>query len=231
MPDACSEPIPGVYARHPVGPSRNRGAPAQHRHHHPLIHAVPAGPKAFQSVDRRQVALRVGEGHQFTMDQIPVAGRSAEAWCADLLLPVGVGQWIGGAPGQDQPFRHFQGREPGVEMIEPAPDHGRFGVAGLGAEALMVPVAPFQGAVDEESLGVRDFSESGDKQLDRLRGRGGRFRKKRPVAASNDDIRQPDFVRRKQRIRGQTEKERLEDGENRWCKEVLWKDVKRAQTL
>ncbi len=51
------------------------------------------------------------------------------------------------APGQDQTFRHFEGRKTGVEMVEPAPDHGRFDAAGLGAEALMVPVAPFQGAV------------------------------------------------------------------------------------
>src|SRR5690554_7777311 len=84
------------------------------------------------------------------MDQIPIAGRSAEAWCADILLPAGIGQWIGGAPGQDQAFRHLKGRETGVEVVEPAPDHGRFDAAGLGAEALMVPVAPFQGAVDEE---------------------------------------------------------------------------------
>lgn len=110
---------------------------------------MPAGPKSFQPVDGRQVALRVGEGHQIPMDQIPVPGRAAKARSADLLLSAGVGHWIGAAPGQDQTFRHFQGREPGVEMVEPAPDHGRFDVAGLGAEALMVPVAPFQGAVDE----------------------------------------------------------------------------------
>lgn len=35
-------------------------------------------------------------------------------------------------------------------MVEPAPDHGRFDAAGLGAEALMVPVASFQGVLDEE---------------------------------------------------------------------------------
>ena len=34
--------------------------PAQHRHHHPLVHTVPAGPKTFQPVDGRQVALRIG---------------------------------------------------------------------------------------------------------------------------------------------------------------------------
>jgi hypothetical protein len=84
------------------------------------------------------------------VDQISVAGRTAEAWCADPLLPAGVGQWIGRASGQDQSFRHLEGREPGVEMVEPAPDHGRFDPAGLGAKTLMVPVAPFQGAVDEE---------------------------------------------------------------------------------
>src|SRR5690554_2251722 len=85
------------------------------------------------------------------MDQIPVTGRAAEACRVNLLLPAGVRQWIGGASGQDQPLRHLECRETGVEMVEPAPDHGRFDFAGLGAEALMVPVAPFQGAVDEES--------------------------------------------------------------------------------
>src|SRR5690554_3866712 len=84
------------------------------------------------------------------MDQIPVTGRAAEACRVNLLLPAGVRQWIGGASGQDQPLRHLECRETGVEMVEPAPDHGRFDAAGLGAEALMVPVAPFQGAVDEE---------------------------------------------------------------------------------
>ena len=53
-------------------------------------------------------------------------------------------------PGQDQAFRHLEGWETGVEVVEPAPDHGRFDAAGLGAEALMVPVAPFQGDVNEE---------------------------------------------------------------------------------
>ena len=66
------------------------------------------------------------------MDQIPVAGWVTEAMRADLLLPAGVGQWIG------------------VEVVEPAPDHGRFYASVLGAEALMVPVAPFQGVVDLE---------------------------------------------------------------------------------
>src|SRR5690606_22471114 len=93
---------------------------------------------------------RVGEGHQFSMDQVPVAGRATEAWRTDLLLPASVRQWIGGALGQDQTLRHFEGREPSVEMVEPAPDHGRFDAASLGAEALIVPVAPFQGAVNEE---------------------------------------------------------------------------------
>ena len=84
------------------------------------------------------------------MDQIPIAGRSAEAWCADLHLPAGVGHRVDGAPGQDQTFGHLEGRESGVEVVEPAPDHSRFDASGLGAEALMVPVAPFQGAVDEK---------------------------------------------------------------------------------
>ena len=78
------------------------------------------------------------------------AGRTAEAWRVVLVLSAGIGHRVGGAPGQDQSLRHLEGWEPGVEMVEPAPDHGRFDAAGLGAEALMVPVAPFQGAVDEE---------------------------------------------------------------------------------
>ena len=117
---------------------------------------MPARPESFQPVDGRQVALRVGEGHQFPTDQIPVAGRTAEAWRVVLVLSAGIGHRVGGAPGQDQSLRHLEGREPGVEMVEPAPDHGRFDAAGLGAEALMVPVAPFQGAVDEESEDVEN---------------------------------------------------------------------------
>ena len=96
-------------------------------------------------------ALRVGEGHQFPMNQIPVAARAAEARLAVLLLPAGIGQRIGGTPSQDQVLRHLERRELGVEMVKPAPDHVRFDAAGLGAEALMVPVSPFHGAIDEES--------------------------------------------------------------------------------
>ncbi|WP_167121815.1 hypothetical protein [Nitratidesulfovibrio liaohensis] len=40
-----------------------------------------AGPETFQPVDGRQVAQRIGD-HQFTMDQIPVAGRSADVRAA-----------------------------------------------------------------------------------------------------------------------------------------------------
>ena len=105
MPYAGVKPGAVINTGHPIGPGRNRSAPAQHRHHHPLVHAVPPGPEAFQPVDGRQVALRVGEGHQFPMDQIPVPGRASKARRADLLLSAGVGQWINAAPGQDQTFR------------------------------------------------------------------------------------------------------------------------------
>lgn len=146
MPDAGVEPGAVINARDPVGPGVNRGTPAQHRHYHPLVHAVPA----FQPVDRRQVVLRIDEGYQLALDQTSVSGWSAEARCTDLLLPAGVDQWIGGAPGQDQALRHLERREPGMEVVEPAPDHSRFDAEGQGAEALMVPEALFQGAVDEE---------------------------------------------------------------------------------
>lgn len=57
---------------------------------------------SYAGTSGRQVALRVGEGNQLSMDQIPAPGRASEARRADLLLPAGIGQWIGGAPGQDQ---------------------------------------------------------------------------------------------------------------------------------
>lgn len=83
-----------------------------------------AGPETFQSVNGRLVAQRIGEGHQFPMDQITVSGRAAKARRADLLLPTGVGQWIGGDPAQDQSFRHLELRKTSVGMVEPASDHG-----------------------------------------------------------------------------------------------------------
>jgi hypothetical protein len=49
------------------------------------------------------------------------------------------GQWIIRAPGQDKALRHLERRETCMEVVEPAPDHGRFNATGLGAEALMVP--------------------------------------------------------------------------------------------
>ncbi len=87
--------------------------------------------------------MQVGEGRQLPVDQIPVSGRSAEAWRDDLLLPAGVGQWIGHALDPDQAFRHLDGRDPSVEMVEPAQDHGWFDSTGLDAEALMIPVLLF----------------------------------------------------------------------------------------
>ena len=98
------------------------------------------------------------------MDRIPITGRAVEAWRADLLLPAGVGQLIGCTPGQDQAFRHFEDRGTGVEMVNPTPDHGRFDAAGLGAETLMIPVAPFQSGVDEEdtSQAEKEWLEDGE---------------------------------------------------------------------
>jgi len=94
MSDAGVEPGALINARHPVGPGGNRGTPPP----------SPAGTccarrggSPFQPVDRRQVALRIDEGHQLALDQTPVSGWSAEARRTDLLLPAGVGQWIGGA--------------------------------------------------------------------------------------------------------------------------------------
>lgn len=48
--------------------------PAQHHNHNPLVHAVPTWPKDFQPADGRQGVLRVGERHQFSMDQISITG-------------------------------------------------------------------------------------------------------------------------------------------------------------
>lgn len=64
-----------------------------------------SGAQPSQPAAEWQVALRVGEGHLCPLDQIPISGRATEAWCADLLLPVGVGQWIGGASGQGEAFQ------------------------------------------------------------------------------------------------------------------------------
>lgn len=101
-----------MHRRSVVNPGGVGFSVCQYRDHHPLVHVVPAWTEVFQLVDGWQVALRVGEGHQLSMDQIPVPGRTSEAWCADLLLPAGVGQRVGGVPGQDQSFRHLEGREP-----------------------------------------------------------------------------------------------------------------------
>lgn len=54
----------------------------------------PPGSEAFQPVDGQQVAVRIDEGHQLALDQIPVAGRPTEAWRAELLLPAGGRQQI-----------------------------------------------------------------------------------------------------------------------------------------
>lgn len=56
--------------------------------HHPLVHAVPAGAKACQPVNRRQVTLRIDGGHQLPIDEIPIPSRATKAWRAELQLPV-----------------------------------------------------------------------------------------------------------------------------------------------
>jgi hypothetical protein len=117
------------------------------------------------------------------MDQIPSAGRAAETRCADLLLSAGIGHWVGGAPGQDQSLRHLEGWEPGMEVVEPVPDHGGFDAAGLGAEVLMdIPpsdVSPLNPSVDAGKAGAIQtacrWREAGDALLLVMDDRAGRM--------------------------------------------------------
>lgn len=84
------------------------------------------------------------------MDQILVAGRTTKARRGDLLLPAGVSERVGGAPGQNQTFWHFEGWETGVEVVEPAPSGGGFDADSPGAEPVKVLESLFQGSIDEK---------------------------------------------------------------------------------
>jgi len=52
--------------------------------------------------------------------------------------------------GQNTTFRYFQAWETGREMIKSAPNGGLFDADSAPAEPVVVPVAPLEGAVDEE---------------------------------------------------------------------------------
>jgi len=53
--------------------------------------------------------------------------------------------------GQNTAFRYFQGRETGREMIKSAPNGGLFDANCAPAEPVVIPAAPLEGSVDEES--------------------------------------------------------------------------------
>ena len=122
-----------------------------HRYQNPLINTAAIRDECLQPVNRRQVKAGIGEGHQFPVDQIPVAFRSGHGIFRQLdgVLCSGIGQRIGGADGQYAGHRDFQGWESGRQMIEPAPSGGGFDTDGPGTEPIKVPESLFQGSVDK----------------------------------------------------------------------------------
>ncbi len=103
------------------------------RHQYPLIHTLAIRVETLQSINGRQVKNWIIEGHQLTVDQIPVTFRAVHGIFRQLdgVLYSGIGQWIGGASSQYAALRNFQGWESGWQMIEPAPCGGRFNIDGL----------------------------------------------------------------------------------------------------
>lgn len=106
----------------------------------------------FQAVKRRQVAGRVREGDQLAVDDIPVSGhhRHGQVALGEAGLRYGVRQRVIGARSEDRQLGNLQCREPGRQIVEAADDGGGPDVDGVAAEAVMVPLAALQGAVDED---------------------------------------------------------------------------------
>jgi len=60
-----------------------------------------------------------------------------------------VGQGVRGAAGEDVLFRHLQDWDAGRQLVQAAADHGFLYIQDAPAEAVVIPVAPFEGSVDE----------------------------------------------------------------------------------
>lgn len=121
-------------------------------HQNPPVHAAPFRIETFQPIDGRQIETEVCEGHQLSVDQIPVAFRAGHGIFRQLdgVLCSGIGQRISSAMRQYIAVRDFQCRESGGQMIKPTPCGGGFDANGPGAEPVVVPKSPFQGSVNKE---------------------------------------------------------------------------------
>jgi len=120
------------------------------------------GQEALEVVDGREAGLGIVEGQEFTVHGAPAAARGAVlpglgvcGACDELRgqarLCSHVGERVGGAVGQDVRLGHLQDRDAGGQLVQAAPDDRLLHAEDAPAEPLVVPVAPLEGPVDEES--------------------------------------------------------------------------------
>ena len=61
-----------------------------------------------------------------------------------------VGERVGSAVGDDVLSRHLQDGDAGGHLVQAAADHSFLDIQRAPAEPVVIPVAPLEGAVDEE---------------------------------------------------------------------------------
>ena len=133
-----------------------------YRHQHTPVEAGPVGQEALEAVDGREAGLGIVEGQELAVHGGPAAARGAVlpglgvcGACGELRgqarLCGHVGERVGGAVGQDVRLGHLQDRDAGGQLVQAAPDDRLLHGEDAPAEPLVVPVAPLEGPVDEES--------------------------------------------------------------------------------
>lgn len=145
-----------------VKPDQDAASSCTCRHQHTPVEAGSAGQEALEVVDGREAGLGIVEGQKFAVHGAPAAARGAVppglgvcGACGELRgqarLCGHVGERVGGAVGQDVRLGHRQDRDAGGQLVQAAPDDRLLHGEDAPAEPLVVPVAPLEGPVDEES--------------------------------------------------------------------------------
>ncbi len=135
-----------------VQPNRQDQVVGLHRHQNSCINTATIRVECLQPIYGRQIEAGIGEGHQLTVDKIPVAfglGHGIFREFDDVLCS-GISQRIGGADGQYAALRNFQGRESGRQMVESVPSGSRFDADDPGTKPVKIPESFFKGSIDKK---------------------------------------------------------------------------------
>ena len=127
--------------------------------HNAVVEEIRSGGKTLQPVNGREVTKRVGEGNEFSVNAIPVAGGGTvgRVWGHvgdQSCLGSGVCERVGSTVGENVFLWHFQGRIACGEFVEAPPSGSGLDADGVSAEAVVVPEPGFQCPVCKDRDGL-----------------------------------------------------------------------------